>query len=1066
MAPEEGGRLRSYTRPLPAEEHVPVESSGYAGPMPAGSAGTTLRTSVPQDFAIAQLSSGIYKSPRSALREMLANEYVQCRRAARMHGASPSVEVRLDKDGGGVSVEGTDSMGMTWDEFVRLYARMGVSGNMDPREPGQWGMGAYSYTKISRSVLVTTRSRLSGEEFAVLGKSGIEWQCGIRARPMRGFGTRIEMVAGPEVDFYDLRREAEAVARLSGVRTVIEDTTYGREEVPPHRGTFLDYAERCAAADAAGRYGRGPRTVITGEHADIQVCAVIRAEWKEEEKGRGAWTTGYERCSEAYLAGIPVSYRYDGTWKGKCHSIMVNVGDERRYQPMPDRERLTMDADRAVTRAIDAVISSHLDAACAPRSLAELVRADAGKAVTMAASGELPWPSGERDGMPDETAGYLAMLAEPVEAYGPKSAEKGPRTGPLGYFARDGRMLAVASRVDGAAARRIAQAAEEGRRVLAFVPRGRYGVRDYVAEGMPTLGKALGAKGDGRAARWDMYRLEGGGVSRTREGRPDGRTVVASRRLKEMLDALRATGAEGWSVMVPRGALRERLLRPGGPRGSEGRGVLRRPGRRSRGRVSAPLRRGQHPRLEEDLLADASATRYETGGGRAMDGEEIASLAASGASVVVAVYDHDAAALAGALGGRSSADGCRHLYVVCGRDDAFKLAALAAARAADAEELEGGANGKRARRRATRVEIAVELPDDGAPVENDTFRIVPMRDLAGGMGAGRLGLGGGSRGRAGIALHAHLALKNPAVRELAGAVLAAGGEEEEELGKGDGRGEAFGPSMSQPPHDMLADAERVDARLRYGGRGGGGPAPPAGRARRILLVPRAGGLYKAVAGLSKACGTDWAVAPSEWGEGGGDGGVDAGAAAGAVALGGLARMRASEQYDTGSGRTALAGILESHRAATVLLYGRGAELARLAGARDPARLYVCVESAPDAFELLACMLHAGRPAAVLRSQFGGDVESASGAGVVEPEDLAGRLGIAPAYGAEDAPKSLARLLSSAGTADAGMAYLHGLLAIERGPARRLFAAGFARCCAGGSPSYRRILLDEMLRAYA
>ena len=169
-------------------------------------------------------------------------------------------------------------------------------------------------------------------------------------------------------------------------------------------------------------------------------------------------------------------------------------------------------------------------------------------------------------------------------------------------------------------------------------------------------------------------------------------------------------------------------------------------------------------------------------------------------------------------------------------------------------------------------------------------------------------------------------------------------------------------------------------------------------------------------------------------------------------------------YDTGGGRKPLSDILESHRTVTVLVYGRGAELAGLVGRRDPARLYVCVAAAPDAFELLACRMRAGRPSAVLRSQFGKD---AGGTGAVGPAELAARLGIAPLYGAEDAPDGLARLLSSAGTADIGMAYLHGLLAIRKGPARRLFAAGFVRGCAEGSAApHGRLLLDEMLRAHA
>lgn len=140
----------------------------------------------------------------------------------------------------------------------------------------------------------------------------------------------------------------------------------------------------------------------------------------------------------------------------------------------------------------------------------------------------------------------------------------------------------------------------------------------------------------------------------------------------------------------------------------------------------------------------------------------------------------------------------------------------------------------------------------------------------------------------------------------------------------------------------------------------------------------------------------------------------------------------------------------------------GAELARLAGRRDPARLYVCVSRMSGAFELLACMVRAGRPAAVLRSQFG---ECVAAVATVEPADLAGRLGIAPSYGAGDAPEVLAGLLSRAGTADIGMAYLHGLLAIKPGSARRLFAAGFARSCAWGPAApHSRLLLNEMLRA--
>ncbi len=87
-----------------------------------------------------RLSTGIYSNPRSAIRELYANELRACRESRR-RGLSPTIDVTINWKERTLTIHGIDSLGITRKKFVDVLAVLGETDNQSGTEIWQWGIG-------------------------------------------------------------------------------------------------------------------------------------------------------------------------------------------------------------------------------------------------------------------------------------------------------------------------------------------------------------------------------------------------------------------------------------------------------------------------------------------------------------------------------------------------------------------------------------------------------------------------------------------------------------------------------------------------------------------------------------------------------------------------------------------------------------------------------------------------------------------------------------------------------------------------------------------------------------
>ena len=287
---------------------------------PSGSAPATdgkrfVPNRIDHSSVMARVSRDLYASETAGIRELLANE-ITAARAARKLGADPRIEVTILPDR--ICVWGVDSLGMERRIFDDIYTVLGRSGNFDGSTPGQFGFGRAAYVTISDHMLLETRHR-NGDKYVALGVEGRGFQVDMGI-PDIPYGTRITLVP----------RDG---APLHGMKCLVERIA-GRCEIPI----------TLATPKGTGELGRtGLATVWQFMAADLP----------DAEFAAG---TGNGKPL-AFLCGIPIGFTYRGKFD---ISVAVDIHDERKYMPTPDRERMTEEAEHAISKLIDAEVERHM----------------------------------------------------------------------------------------------------------------------------------------------------------------------------------------------------------------------------------------------------------------------------------------------------------------------------------------------------------------------------------------------------------------------------------------------------------------------------------------------------------------------------------------------------------------------------------------------------------------------------------------------------------------------------------------------------------------------------------
>lgn len=402
-----GGSTGVYSaKTRPREGHVQFSGpAGYVGPIPDGADADakthTLRTGVDVPLAIERLSRDVYQDEDSAPRETMANEMRSASIAAAEHGASPIIRVVANADTREFSVHGIDTMGCTWDAFTKSLAVIGCTTNRDSGRPGQMGMGFYSNTLLSDTILFDSHSRETGERFTAMCKGGTEWQLGLPSAPMPMFGARVSMTVRDTVGMGMIKSMVRKCAGMAPcpVHMLDEDGTWTElpmfssakslaryvlynklRSSPSHGGPSplpADFASAMRSEHTGGKIDGV--LYLHGEKDGVEACAAFATKFETVRVGERRVRARVIDCDSskvvASLVGMPIGLKcpYDGAFRA-ARVIAVSVSDERRYRPTADRERFTSDAAEEICKKIGEILAGQLAAVQWPSTLAEHLR--------------------------------------------------------------------------------------------------------------------------------------------------------------------------------------------------------------------------------------------------------------------------------------------------------------------------------------------------------------------------------------------------------------------------------------------------------------------------------------------------------------------------------------------------------------------------------------------------------------------------------------------------------------------------------------------------------------------
>ena len=350
------GTQKYYKPEIRVEKPTNADKRGYRGELPDGTKDGFIRTDIEKDVIIQRVSKDLYANPASGIRELYVNEARACHDASEC-GADPHIRLCIDTDTRQMVLEGVDSMGIPWETFRDVCCVLGRSTNFDGSRSGQFGMGMYAYTCISDIMLLETHSRETSERYTVMGKGGIGFDTGLKEPDMAHFGTRVRLTAKKDVNLYHIIEMVKKCALLSNTRTVVQldgsGYEYNRLSALIPDGGVLRPSSMSEIASIPHVLSRDTvfhrDNVCELRHDDLDVAFNVCI-GNYVESG----------ASESYICGVPIEYRYDGRYEELLSNIVVNIKDERRYHPTPDRERMKDESVALLNKGIDSMLESHI----------------------------------------------------------------------------------------------------------------------------------------------------------------------------------------------------------------------------------------------------------------------------------------------------------------------------------------------------------------------------------------------------------------------------------------------------------------------------------------------------------------------------------------------------------------------------------------------------------------------------------------------------------------------------------------------------------------------------------
>lgn len=283
---------------------------------------------------VQRLAKDIYKNATSGIRELYMNAVRGCTDGVELFGyKDPHITVTINKLERIITIE-DNGRGITKARFKQVLRKLGTSDNFDGKTTGQFGMGFASYMTLA-SVCVLDTIGDNGDNYKMLCRDGTSSKPAGKA-DIDSHGVKLTLTCYPKVNFHAVCDKLYDTARHASVPTtvIIEEFEYA----PNHFRDGVNEIKQVKFDENIPDDVKENMMIIDTE--DFTLIGSDTIEYDE----------GY-----VYLLNVPI----DSEIEVPFSYWTINIKDERKFQPMPDRDRMREESDEVLQAKITDAIHEH-----------------------------------------------------------------------------------------------------------------------------------------------------------------------------------------------------------------------------------------------------------------------------------------------------------------------------------------------------------------------------------------------------------------------------------------------------------------------------------------------------------------------------------------------------------------------------------------------------------------------------------------------------------------------------------------------------------------------------------
>jgi hypothetical protein len=331
-------KITTYSPPVDETNPLPVEAdtTGFEDVLEKDG---VITTKLNEKVIIQRIAKDLYKNANSGLRELYNNSARACRNAIKKYDSVDSFIKITINEGTRQLIIYDEGDGISKQRFKQVLLELGTSDNLDEGEVGQFGMGFASYTTLSSVVIIDTKAR-NGDQYKMVAKDGMSFQP-VGDSTRETFGTTLTMTCYPEVDLAELVHTLKRLAKYSGVPTQLELLDF--EYIPAGFNRGINDIKQVSFDSEVRQNNTKSIDVVDIDTEDFRLIGLA--------SGRYAG----DNDSHVHLLNTPIESEVTTPFDW----WVLNIKDERKFMPMPDRDRMREKSDNLLQPLITRAIIQH-----------------------------------------------------------------------------------------------------------------------------------------------------------------------------------------------------------------------------------------------------------------------------------------------------------------------------------------------------------------------------------------------------------------------------------------------------------------------------------------------------------------------------------------------------------------------------------------------------------------------------------------------------------------------------------------------------------------------------------